>query len=228
MDIQHLVDRLEDLIDVGRHVPATKFTLIDEERALEIIDQMRISIPEQIEKATRIVNQRDRLISQANDDAARMIELANKKSEELVDRDSIVQAARQRAENIIRQAEQEANQVRDEADMYVTQVLKELEGQLLRTLTIVRNGITKVTQEREVRHQHMNTMQQAAQVYQQNQEAQQAPLPLPTEQSAPASPTPAEAQKPTDAPQRTTMRPPTPRQEAKIEKRELVDADTGE
>ncbi len=227
MDIQHLVDRLEDLIDVGRHVPATKFTLIDEERALEIIDQMRISIPEQIEKATRIVNQRDRLISQANEDAARMIELANKKSEELVDRDSIVQAARQRADNIVRQAEQEANQVRDEADMYVTQVLKELEGQLLRTLTIVRNGITKVTQEREVRHQHMSTMQQAAQVYQQNQDAQQQPLPLPTQPTEQESVS-TEAQKPDDTPQRTTMRPPTPRQETKVEKRELVDADTGE
>ena len=49
MDIQHLVDRLEDLIDEGRHVWFSKFTLIDEERALEIIDQMRISVPEQIE-----------------------------------------------------------------------------------------------------------------------------------------------------------------------------------
>jgi len=55
MDIQHLVDRLEDLIDEGRHVPFSKFTLIDEERALEIIDQMRISVPEQIEKASRLI-----------------------------------------------------------------------------------------------------------------------------------------------------------------------------
>ena len=51
MDIQHLVDRLEDLIDEGRHMPFSKFTMIDEERALELIDQMRISIPEEIEKA---------------------------------------------------------------------------------------------------------------------------------------------------------------------------------
>jgi len=51
MDIQHLVDRLEDLIDEGFHWPFTRFTMIDEERALEIIDQMRISVPEQIEKS---------------------------------------------------------------------------------------------------------------------------------------------------------------------------------
>ena len=50
MDIQHLVDRLEDLVDEGRHLFGTKYTMVDEERALEIIDQMRISVPEEIEK----------------------------------------------------------------------------------------------------------------------------------------------------------------------------------
>ena len=50
MDIQHLVDRLEDLIDEGRHLFGTKFTMVDEERALEIIDQMRISVPEENRK----------------------------------------------------------------------------------------------------------------------------------------------------------------------------------
>ena len=61
MDIQHLVDRLEDLIDEGRHLFGTKYTMIDEERALELIDQMRISIPEEIEKSARIMQQRERI-----------------------------------------------------------------------------------------------------------------------------------------------------------------------
>jgi hypothetical protein len=201
MDIQHLVDRLEDLIDEGRHWPLTKYTMIDEERALEIIDQMRISIPEQIEKATRIVNQRDRLIAQANEEATRMVDLARKKSEELVERDAIVQTAKHRAENVLRQAEMAAEQVRDEADVYVMQVLKELEGQLLRTLTIVRNGISKVSQEREPRPQ-----QQPTQYPQQTQE--------------PASPPPQQMMPPQQS------NPPLPPSEANVEQRELVDADT--
>lgn len=160
MDIQHLVDRLEDLIDVGRHVPMSRFTMIDEERALEIIDQMRISIPEQIEKATRIVNQRDRLIAQANEEATRMIDLARDKHQEMVDRDAIVQTAKHRADAILSQAHLEAERIRDEADGYVMDVLKELESHLLRTLTIVRNGITKLVQDREIRSQNIARMQQ--------------------------------------------------------------------
>src|SRR5207245_981490 len=108
MDIQHLVDRLEDLIDEGRHIPMTKTTMIDEERALEIIDQMRISVPEEVDKASRIINQRDRLLAQANEEAARIVDLAKDKSETLIQRDAVVQAAQNRAANIIEQSRQDA------------------------------------------------------------------------------------------------------------------------
>ncbi len=149
MDIQHLVDRLEDLIDEGRHVWLSKFTLIDEERALEIIDQMRISVPEQIEKASRLINQRDRLLAQANEEAARIVQLAQERSDELTNRDAIVQTAQNRAKNIIEQARREAEAIRAEADSYVMDVLRELESQLLRNMNTVRNGIAKVSEERE-------------------------------------------------------------------------------
>jgi hypothetical protein len=162
MDIQHLVDRLEDLIDEGRHWPFTKFTLIDEERALEIIDQMRISIPEQIEKASRLLNQRDRLLAQANEEATRVVDLARERSDELIKRDAIVQTAQNRAANIIEQARLEAETIRGDADSYVFDVLKELEGQLIRNLTVVRNGMAKIMEERESSRARMQAVYEQA------------------------------------------------------------------
>lgn len=158
MDIQHLVDRLEDLIDEGRHVPFSKFTLIDEEHALEIIDQMRISVPEQIEKAARLINQRDRLIAQANEEATRIVTLARERSDDLIQRDAIVQTAQNRASNIIEQARQEAEGIREDADSYVLEVLKELEAQLIRNLTVVRNGMSKIMEEREASRVRMQAV----------------------------------------------------------------------
>jgi cell division septum initiation protein DivIVA len=149
MDIQHLIDRLEDLIDEGRHIPMGKYTIIDEERALSIIDQMRISIPEQIESANRVVTQRDKLLAQANEEASRILDYAKQKGEELTTRDSVVVGARHQAQNIINQAQIEAGGIRADADTYVVEVLRELESHLLRTLTVVRNGIAKVMQDRE-------------------------------------------------------------------------------
>lgn len=146
MDIQHLVDRLEDLIDDGWHFPGTKHSFMDEERALEIIDQMRISIPEEIEKSTRVIQQRDRLMAQANEEADRLVMLAREKGSELTSREAIAQAAQSRAANIIEQAKQEAEVIKADADQYVLQVLGELESQLIRTLTVVRNGINMMNQ----------------------------------------------------------------------------------
>ncbi len=184
MDIQHLVDRLEELIDEGRHIWFTKMTMIDEERALEIIDQMRISIPEEIEKANRVLNQRDRILAQANEEAARIIDLAREKAETLIQRDAIVQAAQSRAANIIEQARQEAEQMRADADNYVLEVLREFETQLVKTLSIVRNGI-KVVQDREAAR--ARAAESAA-----PPKPPEPPRP-PAARPAPAAPKPAEA-----------------------------------
>lgn len=141
MDIQHLVDRLEELLNTGRHIPFSTNTMVDEQRALELIDQMRISVPEEIEKARRVLRERDRIIAQANEEAARIRDLAREKSETLIQRDSITQAAQARAKSIVEQSRREADAIRRDADQYVMDVLSDLEDALIRTLSVVRNGI---------------------------------------------------------------------------------------
>ncbi len=172
MDIQHLVDRLEDLIDEGRHVPFSKHTMVDEERALEIIDQMRISIPEEIEKAARVLAQRDRVLAQANEEATRIVQQAKERGDELIDREAMVQAANNRAANIVEQAHQDAEAIMTDADNYVLGVLSNLEQQLNKAMNVVRNGIAQV-----------NTT-----------ETTSAPAPQPTMQIAPPSFAPAPRQ----------------------------------
>jgi cell division septum initiation protein DivIVA len=141
MDIQHLVDRLEDLVDEGRHLFGTKFTMVDEERALEIIDQMRISIPEEIEKAARTIQQKDRVLAEANEEAARIVQQARQHSEDLIDDQEMVKQAKVRAEYVIEQAKIEAEKITREADEYVLVQLGQLEQQFAHTLDEIRNGI---------------------------------------------------------------------------------------
>lgn len=141
MDIQHLVDRLEDLVDEGRHVFGTKYTMVDEERALEIIDQMRISIPEEIEKAARVTHERDRVLADANEEAARIVQQARQHSEDLIDEHEMVKQAKVRAEYVIEQAKIETAKITQEADDYVLAQLSQLEHQFAASLEEIRNGI---------------------------------------------------------------------------------------
>lgn len=148
MDIQHLVDRLEDLVDEGRHLFGTKYTMVDEERTLELIDQMRISIPEEIEKAARILAQRDRILAEAHEEAARIVQEHRKKAETMLDQDATVHAAQARAESIKEQAKQEASRITAEADDYVMQILSNLEQTLVRDLGEIRNGLSVLQQQK--------------------------------------------------------------------------------
>ena len=146
MDIQHLIDRLEELFNESRPIWFTHSVVVDEDRMLDIIDQMRVSIPEEVKKAQQILVQRDRIMAQAQEESNRTLSLAREKSESIVEKDGIVSAAQVRADQIIAQARMEAEATRREADEYVLESLTKLEMELERNLAQVRNGIQTIHQ----------------------------------------------------------------------------------
>ena len=147
MDILHLVDRLEELFNTSRHMPIMRSVIIDEEKMLSIIDQMRVSVPDEIKKAQQLLAQKDRLMAQAQEEANRTLHLAREKADQLVENDAIIQSAQARASQIVDQFRREAKFTRDEADQYVISSLASLEHELQRLLVQVRNGIKTLDQE---------------------------------------------------------------------------------
>jgi len=149
MDILHLVDRLEELINNSRPIWFTHNVVVDEDRLLDLIDQMRVAIPEEVKKAQQLLAQRDRIMAQAQEEANRTLAIAREKSEQLVARDAIVQAAQGRADQILVQSRAEAGHIRSEADDYVIDTLRRLEIELDRSLTQIRNGVITLENERQ-------------------------------------------------------------------------------
>ncbi len=141
MDILHLVDRLEELFNESRPIPLTHNVIVDEDRMLDLIDQMRVMIPDEVKKAQQVLTQRDRILAQSQEEANRTLGLAREKSKQLVERDAVVQAAKVRSDEIRKQAEIDAERTRREADGYVIQTLSRIEVELERLLNQARNGI---------------------------------------------------------------------------------------
>ena len=141
MDILHLVDRLEELINHSRSIPFTHNIIVDEDRMLDLIDQMRVAIPEEVKKSQQILSQKDRVMAQAKEEADRTLNIAKEKSEKLSDRDSIVQESKKKASQLEIEAELKAKKTQSEADEYVAETLTNLEIALERVLNQVRNGI---------------------------------------------------------------------------------------
>ena len=141
MDILHLIDRLEELFNESRAIPFTHNVVVDEEKMLDLIDQMRVAIPEEMKKAQQVLTQRDRILAQAQEEANRTLALAREKGEQLIEHDSIVQNAQSFAEQKATDIITDAEQSRSEADHYVVETLTKLEMELERYLNQVRNGI---------------------------------------------------------------------------------------
>jgi len=151
MDILQLIDRLEELFNESKNIPLTRNVMVDEDRMLDIIDQMRIAIPEEVKKAQQLLGQRDRVLAQAQEEANRTLELARQKADQLVTKDMVTQEASRRAEQILAQVRGEAENIRADADDYAMNSLTQLQDELERITNQVSNGILLLKDEQSKR-----------------------------------------------------------------------------
>jgi hypothetical protein len=124
------LDRLEAVLNESRQLPFSAGALVDRDRCYDIINQLRVAIPQEVKRAQRMQQERERIIAQAKEEAERIVILAREQAESLAEEQRFVE-----------QVETEAQDVRRGADEYALSVLQELESNLLRQLTTVRNGI---------------------------------------------------------------------------------------
>ncbi len=141
MDILHLVDRLEELFNESKPIWFTHSVIVDEDRMLDLIDQMRVTIPEEIKKSQQLLAQRDRILAQAQEEASRTIALAREKAEKIVEDEPITAAAKTRAEDVIAQAQIDSEKTKKDADEYALQTLSALDEELSKITNQVKNGI---------------------------------------------------------------------------------------
>ena len=151
MDILQLIDRLEELFNDSKSIPLTRNVMVDGDRMLDIIDQMRIAIPEEVKKAQQLLGQRDRVLAQAQEEANRTLDLARQKADQLASKELVVQEAQRRGEQILTQARVDAENTRDDANDYVMRSLTQLQAELERITNQVENGIRVVQDEQERR-----------------------------------------------------------------------------
>jgi cell division septum initiation protein DivIVA len=155
MDILYLVDRLENLIASSRRVPLTNQVMIKESDMLNLIDQMRISIPEEIKQARRVIQDKERILAQAQADASLLLTKSREESERVMNREGLLRAAEERsqvlvqeaneqAQNVVRRAEEQVDRLKTDADGYVMETLRNLKEHLLSVETEVGRTIFSI------------------------------------------------------------------------------------
>ena len=166
MDLLHLVDRLEELVASAQKMPIGNRAILDRRRLLDVVDQMRIAVPQEVREAQDIVAHREAIRREAEEEGRILLAQAEERAARLVESNEITQAARQRAEEIAHEAEarledriaeanadiqqriNESRQIAREqmaaADDYARDLLGRLNRQLEAFVGSVRNGMDQL------------------------------------------------------------------------------------
>ena len=172
MDLLNLVDKLETLATSSGKVPGTRKVLMDLDKALELVDQMRLGIPKDIQEAEEVMARREAIINQSLLDARRIKSSAEEEGRAKVNESEIVAEAqkqadelladaKQRADALVQDAQKKAHQMMqesqtfsetrvEEANRYSQETLYNLEQHLSIVLNSVRRGLDSLETQQEV------------------------------------------------------------------------------
>ena len=140
------------MVAEGRRMPIGAGVVVDRRRLLDLVDQMRAALPNEIREAEDILTRRNEVIERADEEAKIKLRRAQEQVDDILDNESIVTAAQARAEMLIREAEARGDRMlmdaetqarsrmaeaeklsgeqMDEADRYAAEMLRRLEEQL--------------------------------------------------------------------------------------------------
>jgi len=166
MNLLHLVDRLEELVGGAQRMPIGSRVMIDRRRLLDLVNQMRVAVPQEVRDAQRMVSDRERLRREAEEEARLIVARAEEQATRLVSEHEITRQAERHAEDLARQAESRleervsranadiadriaesrrpAEQQMRAADDYARELLQRLARQLQAFVRSVDSGISQL------------------------------------------------------------------------------------
>jgi regulator of protease activity HflC (stomatin/prohibitin superfamily) len=115
--------------------------MVNEDEAMELIDQIRFNLPDEIKQANWTVSEQQRIITEAHAEAARIMSRANERAEETSSDHEVLRRAERQSTQLVKDAQAKSDRIIQEAESYALEQLKQLEAHLGRTIATVRRGV---------------------------------------------------------------------------------------
>lgn len=130
-DIQTALNRLEEAILASFRIPLTRKTLIDEETILEMLDQIRFSLPSVFQEAQAVVEQKQEILLQGEQHAQEIIQAAEAKALQLLNETTIVRQSEAAAQEIRQQVEHDCIAMQQQVQAEIDQMRRQAQAELL-------------------------------------------------------------------------------------------------
>lgn len=146
-EILYVLDQLEDMVGVSKRVPFSNKVMVEEEHFLDLVEQLRIAIPNEVRQAQRVVRDRERIIAEAQQEAARIIDASRSRAEYLISEHGVLNEARQRAEQLLEQAEERKKRELGEIDVYAMEQFNNASQAIQDGLNIIERALHQTLSE---------------------------------------------------------------------------------
>lgn len=115
--------------------------MVDRDAILDLVDQLRVAIPEEVRAAKRINSEGERIIEKAEEEASRIVSRAQEQAAFLIGERGLLELAEAEGRKIIAAADVAAEETRSGADDYAFGLLETLETEVGKALAGVQKGI---------------------------------------------------------------------------------------
>ncbi|GBL31187.1 uncharacterized protein Mb2952c [Actinomycetota bacterium] len=128
------------MVEEARGVPLSASCVVHRGEMLELLDEAREALPNDLESAQKLIAARDAIIEEGRVSAEQMIAMAREDVARMVEQTSIVQMARDEARKILDEARALGDQEKQEVEEYIDGRLATLEVILNKTQDAVARG----------------------------------------------------------------------------------------
>ena len=151
MEIFTLIENLEDLLESGAKVPFSSKVMVDIDELREVLEDIRLKLPDELKQAKWVKDERQRIIADAEKEAEDMIKDAKNQADDMikdakkqivnmVDDNVITKQALAQKEEIIENANRESKEISVGTRDYADAILEKVEDVLRESLEIVHNN----------------------------------------------------------------------------------------
>ena len=140
MEGMEMLDQLEDIIEGSKTIPLIGKAMIDKDELLDIIQELRLKMPDDLKQAKWIKGERQRILLEAQKEATTIIKSAEDKIISMINENEITKKANEAAEEIIKNANNRAKEIRNATKQYIDDALSDSEMVLERTLSTLRDN----------------------------------------------------------------------------------------
>ena len=140
MEVFTLLENLEEILDSGSNVPFSTKVMVDAGELRDIIEEIRLKLPDELKQAKWVKEERQRIISDAELEAQKVLKETEGKIINLVDEHEITKQALAQKEEIIENANKVSKEISDGTREYADNILEKVENVLRETMDIVHNN----------------------------------------------------------------------------------------